>query len=104
VLVLGNHSYDNFLGMLGRGPGETPRGDGFAVGSDGVPTATNPNGNGQVQRAFRMPSTCQLASRPSQEWKDSHVHYDGAQRRVRRIGQRAGREGLLDPAGPSVHV
>jgi phospholipase C len=31
VLMMENHSYDNYLGMLGRGPGEDPRGDGFAT-------------------------------------------------------------------------
>ncbi len=77
VLMMENHSYDNFLGMLGRGPGQQPRGDGFTLGSDGLPSATNPYANGQVQRAFHMPTTCQLNDHPSQEWKDSHTQYDG---------------------------
>jgi hypothetical protein len=34
VLMLENHSYDNILGMLGLGPGEQPRGDGFALAAD----------------------------------------------------------------------
>jgi phospholipase C len=77
VLMLENHSYDNFLGMLGRGRGEGPRGDGFTLDRNGQPTATNPYPDGRIQHAFRMPTTCQLPSRPSQEWAASHNAYDG---------------------------
>ena len=76
VLMLENHSYDNILGMLGRAPGQRPRGDGFTLASDGLPTATNPYPDGRVQRAFRMPTTCQLPNTPSQEWAASHNAYD----------------------------
>jgi phospholipase C len=76
VLMLENHSYDNILGMLGRGRGERPRGDGFTLGADGLPTATNPYPDGRLQRAFRMPTTCQLPNTPSQEWAASHNAYD----------------------------
>ena len=69
VLMLENHSYDNIFGMLGRG-------DGFTLGADGQPTATNPYPDGQLQLAFHMPTTCQLPSRPSQEWYASHTSYD----------------------------
>jgi phospholipase C len=75
VLMMENHSYDNFLGMLGRGPGLTPRGDGFTLGADGYPTASNAYANGSQQRAFRMPTTCQLSGKPSQEWTASHIQY-----------------------------
>ncbi|HEY2436469.1 MAG TPA: alkaline phosphatase family protein [Solirubrobacteraceae bacterium] len=75
VLMLENHSYDNFLGMLGRGPGERPRGAGFALAADGLPKATNPYPDGQRLRAFHMPTTCQLAGKPSQEWTQSHIQY-----------------------------
>jgi phospholipase C len=77
VLMMENHSYDNYLGMLGRGPGEQPRGDGFTIGSDGQPTAANPTPDGKVQHAFRMPTTCQLSGKPSQEWKQAHIQLDG---------------------------
>ena len=73
VLMMENHSYDNYLGMLGRGPGEQPRGDGFAIGPDGRPTATNPTTDGAIQHAFRMPTTCQLTGKPWQEWTESHI-------------------------------
>jgi len=77
VLMMENHSYDNFLGMLGRAQGERPRGDGFTIGSDGLPTASNPYPDGATQAAFRMPTTCQLSGRPSQEWEQAHIQFDG---------------------------
>jgi phospholipase C len=77
VLMMENHSYDNYLGMLGRRHGEQPRGDGFTLGSDGMPTAANPTGDGKVQHAFRMPTTCQLSGKPSQEWKQAHIQFNG---------------------------
>src|ERR1700757_1700320 len=72
VLMMENHSYDNRLGMLFR-----PGADGFRIGKNGLPTAANPYPNGQIQHAFRMPTTCQLPSQPSQEWLSSHNAYDG---------------------------
>jgi phospholipase C len=39
VLMMENHSYDNYLGMLGRGRRQQPRGDGFTLGPD----ETQPN-------------------------------------------------------------
>jgi phospholipase C len=76
VLMLENHSYDNILGVLGRGPRQRLRGDGFTLACDGFPTATNPYPDGRLQRAFRMPTTCQLPSTPSNEWATSHNAYD----------------------------
>jgi phospholipase C len=71
VLMMENHSYDNRLGLLFR------RGaDGFRLGRDGLPTAANPYPDGQIQHAFRMPTTCQLQAQPSQEWTASHNAYD----------------------------
>ncbi len=69
VLMMENHTYDNLLGALGKG-------DGFTLGPDGEPTATNPYPDGTVQHAFHMPTTCQLSQRPSQEWSASHNAYD----------------------------
>jgi phospholipase C len=84
ILMLENHSYDSFFGMLVRGPVVAKskrrprrRGDGFTLGSDGIPTATNPYKDGTLQRAFHMPTTCQLHGKPSQEWKQSHIQFDG---------------------------
>ena len=71
VLMMENHSYDNKLGMLNR-----PGADGFTIGKNGKPTATNPYKNGKIQHAFRMPTTCQLSGQPAQDWLDSHIQYD----------------------------
>ena len=69
--MMENHSYDNKLGMLRR-----PGADGFRLGRDGLPLATNPYANGDIQHAFRMPTTCQLNGHPSQAWLDSHIQFD----------------------------
>jgi phospholipase C len=70
VLMMENHSYDNRLGMLRR-----PGANGFRLGRDGLPTATNPYANGEIQHAFRMPTTCQINT-VTQEWGNSHIQYD----------------------------
>ena len=41
VLMMENHSYDNYLGML-RG-----RGEGLPLGADGEPAVSNPGANGE---------------------------------------------------------
>ena len=69
VVMMENHSYDNYLGMLGRG-------DGFELDRGGHPTAANPDDDGNLVRAFRMPSTCQLERAPGQNWNASHIQYD----------------------------
>ena len=70
VLMMENHSYDNRLGMLRR-----PGADGFRLGRDGKPKATNPYADGKIQHAFRMPTTCQLNGHPAQDWLASHQQY-----------------------------
>ena len=70
VLMMENHSYDNRLGMLRR-----PDANGFRLGRGGLPTATNPYANGDIQHAFRMPTTCQIST-VTQEWGNSHLQYD----------------------------
>ena len=77
VLMMENHTYDNWLGMLGRGPGQQPRGDGFTIGPDGQPTAANPTLDGKTQHAFPMPTTCQLQGKPTQEWTQCHIQFGG---------------------------
>jgi phospholipase C len=73
VLMMENHSYDNKLGMLAR-----PGADGFTLGANGKPTASNPYPGGKkIQHAFRMPTTCQVHGNPSQTWDASHTAYDG---------------------------
>jgi len=70
VAMMENHSYDNRLGMLHRHDA-----DGFQLGRNGLPVATNPYSNGDLQHAFRMPTTCQISGGPSQEWEASHIQF-----------------------------
>jgi phospholipase C len=70
VLMMENHSFDNYLGMLGRG-------DGFTLDAAGKPTNWNPTVRGQRLLAFPMPSDCQFDKKPSQDWRASHQQYDG---------------------------
>ena len=67
--MMENHSFDNILGLLGRG-------DGFTIGSDGLPTAKNPNGTGGEVHAFHMPTECQTDG-IGNDWRVTHEAYDG---------------------------
>jgi phospholipase C len=69
VLMMENHSYDNYLGML-RG-----RGEGFPLGPDGEPAASNRGAGGEVIRAFQLPSPIQRSGVPSQSWHASHLQW-----------------------------
>ena len=73
VLMMENHSYDNYLGTL---PG---RGDGLPTGPDGVPNASNVLPNGQRVAAHHLTSTVQFPGNPTQTWNASHLSYaDGS--------------------------
>src|SRR6201992_2133587 len=50
VLMMENHSFDNYLGTLGRG-------EGFPLGDDGAPDAENPDSTGTMIRAYHASST-----------------------------------------------
>jgi phospholipase C len=69
VLMMENHSYDNYLGML---PG---RGEGFPLGPDGEPDVSNLAEDGTSVRAFRLRSPVQRCGVPSQSWHASHVQW-----------------------------
>jgi phospholipase C len=71
VLMMENHSYDNYLGML------TGRGDGFALGADGAPAATNPRRGGSPVRAHHLGSTAGVPRVPTQSWHASHLQWHG---------------------------
>jgi phospholipase C len=70
VLMMENHSYDNYLGML------QGRGEGFPLGPDNEPEVFNSGTSGEVVRAFHMPTTQQLRGVPSQSWHGSHLQWD----------------------------
>jgi phospholipase C len=69
VLMMENHSYDNYLGTLAG------RGDGFALDEHGAPDAANPGGDGEPVRAYRMPGTVQLDGTPCQSWHAAHLQW-----------------------------
>ena len=69
VLMMENHSYDSYLGMLGRG-------EGFRLGRDGQPKAANPNADGKTIRAYHAPSTSQAEGVPCQSWNASHLQWN----------------------------
>ena len=69
VLMMENHSYDNYLGML-RG-----RGEGFPLGADGEPAVFNEGTDGQTVRAHHLSSTVQHSQAPSQSWHASHLQW-----------------------------
>ena len=69
VVMMENHSFDNILGLIGRG-------DGFILGPNGQPTAKNPDGRGDFVHAFHMPTECQTDG-VGNDWKVSHEAYDG---------------------------
>ena len=71
VLMMENHSYDNYLGTLAG------RGDGLSLGPDGTPTAVNVLPNGQQVPAHHLTATTQTAGDPTQTWNASHISYAG---------------------------
>ena len=64
VLMMENHSYDNYFGVLAG------RGDGLTIGSDGQPTESNADRAGKPVPMFHMANTCQPHGQPSQQWND----------------------------------
>jgi phospholipase C len=70
VLMMENHSYDNYLGMLAG------RGDGFPLGPDGEPEVSNTGLQGESVPAHHLPSTVTLPEAPSQSWHATHLQWD----------------------------
>ncbi len=68
VLMMENHSFDNYFGMLGRGDGLTVK--------HGKPTEANDAANGQPVPMFHMANTCQPDAKPSQQWNDMLTQWD----------------------------
>ena len=68
VVMMENHSFDNILGLIGRG-------DGFTLGRNRQPTASNPDGQGNLVHAFHMPTECQTRG-VGNNWRVTHEAYD----------------------------
>jgi len=69
VVMMENHSFDNYFGMLGRG-------DGFTLDAAGKPTDSNPGPDGQAVVVFPSPSVCQSDVDISQDWVVSHTSWN----------------------------
>jgi phospholipase C len=64
ILMMENHSFDNYLGTLGRGEGHPD------------PPPGNHLTSGRVVTPFRLSSPQQPAGVPSQSWEASHLQYN----------------------------
>jgi phospholipase C len=71
VLMMENHSYDNYLGTLAG------RGEGFALGDDGFPAAENNDKAGNPVRAHHLSATVQHKGVPCQSWVATHTQWAG---------------------------
>ncbi|MDQ2723976.1 MAG: hypothetical protein M3Y36_00525, partial [Actinomycetota bacterium] len=91
VLMMENHSYDNYLGMLDRG-------DGLPTDEAGRPTATNPTRRGRAVASHRLLSTTQYSEIPSQSWVASHEQWSEG----RNDGFVRSAEDQRQPVGPGV--
>jgi len=93
VLMMENHSYDNYLGML---PG---RGEGFPLGPDGRPEVSNTGRDGEVIRAFL--DEPMAAGWSEEEARTANVHELAGSPRWRRLGHDDSKlaSGLIGRAG-----
>ncbi len=70
VLMMENHSYDNYLGMLDG------RGEGFPRNSGGQPDVTNLDAEGNPVPSHHMRSTEQTEDVPCQSWHASQLQWN----------------------------
>src|SRR5713101_3554279 len=71
VLMMENHSYDNYLGMLAG------RGDGLPLDERGMPSPVNKAGDGTLVPMRRVTGTRQKPGVPTQSWNAAHIQWDG---------------------------
>jgi phospholipase C len=71
VLMMENHSYDNYLGLL------EGRGDGLTLGGDGQPDVANERLDGTAVPLRHAPGPGQEPGTPTQNWHASHLQWDG---------------------------
>ncbi|HEY2640726.1 MAG TPA: alkaline phosphatase family protein [Streptosporangiaceae bacterium] len=69
ILMMENHSYDNYFGMLAG------RGDGLALDDHGMPAPVNVATNGTTVRMRRFEGTRQKPGVPTQSWNASHLQW-----------------------------
>ena len=73
VVMMENHSFDNYLGMLPVAG--SPHADGFSFDASKKPTNSNPSSSGKV-KAFPFSSTAQGPD-VTQTWNATHRQVDG---------------------------
>ncbi|HEX3564154.1 MAG TPA: alkaline phosphatase family protein [Acidimicrobiales bacterium] len=69
ILMMENHSYDNYLGMLAG------HGDGFPLDAQGHPTAAEVAADGSAVPAHHFSTTTQAHGVPTQSWHASQIQY-----------------------------
>jgi phospholipase C len=74
VVMMENHSFDNYLGMLPRSG--QPRADGFTFDDSGRPVNANPLGADSIP-VFHESTGCGTQDSGSQSWNDTHTQIDG---------------------------
>jgi phospholipase C len=70
ILMMENHSYDNYLGMLAG------RGDGLPLDERGMPSPVNKAGDGSAVPMRRFAGTRQTPGVPTQSWNAAHIQWD----------------------------
>ncbi len=70
ILMMENHSYDNYFGMLAG------HGDGFPLDAQGQPTAAATGADGSAVPAHPFPTTTQGRGVPTQSWHASQIQYN----------------------------
>jgi len=76
VLMMENHTFDNFLGMLPNQVKARRKVDGLKVDKHGRVTNANPDATGKLVRATHSPSPCQ-GDGVGQNWLASHTSFAG---------------------------
>src|SRR5260221_1539399 len=71
ILMMENHSYDNYLGIMAG------RGDGLPLDDHGMPSPKTAAGDGTVVRMRHFESTQKKHEVPTQSWNASHIQCDG---------------------------
>ncbi|HEV7887204.1 MAG TPA: alkaline phosphatase family protein [Acidimicrobiales bacterium] len=71
LLMMENHSFDNYLGMLGPAKG------GFPTIVNGVPAGSNPDKDGNLVALWPRTTGEQIKHLPTQSWRGSRTQYDG---------------------------
>ena len=90
VLMMENHSYDNYLGMLERG-------DGLQRDEAGHVAASNEHPRGHAVAPHRLAVTTQVENRPSQSWETTHRQW-GEGRNDGFVRSAAEQQGSADPS------